>query len=166
MSHEAHSRKTGGRQSRRERSGHTNPVQLIRPRFEHEHDAAVATLWRALARCEETPRGWPRRRPCEVGTSTRTIWLRSSALRLRGESIPPRPFDRLMRVGPTSGRRGFGLLAAPVLGTRGFQGRRFGFFCDLKFRNQRLSLGFRGALFPFRGPESGECRGCLRLFLA
>src|SRR5262249_35546597 len=25
------------------------------------------TLWRALTRC------WPRRRPCEVGTSTRTI---------------------------------------------------------------------------------------------
>jgi hypothetical protein len=37
--------------------------------IEHEHDAAVATLWRALAR------GWPRRRPCEVGTSTSTIPL-------------------------------------------------------------------------------------------
>src|SRR6516165_5278692 len=59
-----------------ERSGQPNPVQLVRPRFEHEHDAAVATLWRTLARCEETPRGRPRRRPCEVGTSTRTIWLR------------------------------------------------------------------------------------------
>ena len=58
---------------------HPNPAPLISPRFEHEHehDAAVATLWRALARCEETPRGWPRRRPCEVGT--RTIWLRTSA---------------------------------------------------------------------------------------
>jgi len=37
-----------------------------------EHDAAVVTLWRALAR------GWPRRRPCEVGTST-DLWLRTSA---------------------------------------------------------------------------------------
>jgi len=77
MSHEAHLRKTGGRQS-----GHTNPVQLMPPHFEHKHDAAVATLWRALAR------GWPRRRPCEVGTSTRTIWLRTSA----------RDFDELSRV--------------------------------------------------------------------
>ena len=33
-----------------ERSGHTNRSQLMPPRFEHEHDAAVATLWRALAR--------------------------------------------------------------------------------------------------------------------
>ena len=51
-------------------------VRQFRGSFEHEHDAAVATLWRALARCEETPRVWPRRRPCEVGTSTSTIlWL-------------------------------------------------------------------------------------------
>jgi len=40
------------------------------PVLPFEHAAAVATLWRALARCEETPRGWPRRRPCEVETST------------------------------------------------------------------------------------------------
>ena len=78
-----------------ERSGQPNPVQLVRPRFEHEHDAAVATLWRTLARCEETPRGWPRRRPCEVGTSTRTIWLRSSALRLCGESVPSAAWHQL-----------------------------------------------------------------------
>jgi len=73
------SAKTGGRRSRRNEADAPNPAPLISPRFEHEHehDAAAATLWRALARCEETPRGWPRRRPCEVGT--RTIWLRTSA---------------------------------------------------------------------------------------
>src|SRR6516162_9367812 len=83
-----------------ERSGHTNPVQLMPvqlmpPRFEHEHDAAVATLWRALARFEETPRGWSRRRPCEVGTNTRTNFgCGYAALRLCGESPSasgPRP---------------------------------------------------------------------------
>ena len=46
-----------------------SPSDPVLP-FEHAHAAAVATLWRALARCEETPRGWPRRRPCEVETST------------------------------------------------------------------------------------------------
>ena len=37
MSHEAHLRKTGGRQSRRNEA-HSNPVQLMPPRFEHEHE--------------------------------------------------------------------------------------------------------------------------------
>ena len=73
-------------------------------------EAAVATLWRALARCQETLRGWPRRRPCEVGTSTRTIdkvneqsqrgtaqtlrfpgVFNSNGLNLR---VPPRTFAR------------------------------------------------------------------------
>jgi hypothetical protein len=52
----------------------------LRTSFEDEHDAAVATLWPALAKYEEH-RGSPRRRtsassvesPCEVGTRTSTI---------------------------------------------------------------------------------------------
>ena len=44
---------------------HESAAGLAAP-FEHEHDAAVATLWRALAR------DWSRRRPCEVGTSAST----------------------------------------------------------------------------------------------
>jgi len=40
-------------------------AQALTEPLEDEDDASVASLWRALAR------GWPRRRPCEVGTSTR-----------------------------------------------------------------------------------------------
>src|SRR5262245_52930765 len=57
----------------RVRESPSDPVLPFEHEYHGEHDAAVATLWRALVRCEETPRGWPRRRPCEVGTSTSTI---------------------------------------------------------------------------------------------
>jgi hypothetical protein len=35
--------------------------------IEHDDEAAVATLWRALVIGDETPEGWPRRRLCGVG---------------------------------------------------------------------------------------------------
>jgi len=42
--------KPSSRRSRRNQADAPNPAPLIPPRFEHEHDDAVATLWRALAR--------------------------------------------------------------------------------------------------------------------
>ena len=35
-----------------------------------DQQAAVATLWRALAVRSDTPETWPRRRPCVVGSSS------------------------------------------------------------------------------------------------
>ena len=73
---------------------------------------------------------------------------------------------RLVSVSPASGERGFGLVTAPILATRGFGWWRFGFFFDLKLRDWRLGLGLSAVRFPFCGPQSGECGGCLRLLLA
>jgi four helix bundle protein len=46
----------------RVRDGAQALTEPLEDEDDDEHEAAVATLWRALER------GWPRRRPCEVGT--------------------------------------------------------------------------------------------------
>jgi hypothetical protein len=42
-------------------------AEALQHEQEHDDESAGATLWRALAMGRGTPKGWPRRRPCEVG---------------------------------------------------------------------------------------------------